>query len=222
MPSEKTIAAKQEIVTALAQEFRDAQTLIVGEYGGLNVAQDTEMRADMRANGVKYKVVKNTLASRAAAEAGFPELEDLFTGKSIVAYSSEDVVAPARLIKKYADKHELIKIKGGVMEGAVAELETLQKLAAIPDRETLIQRVVSGIAAPLSGLAIYLNAIREKMEEQGAQTAADVYEGAKSEDAEDSSEAVETAPAVEEAAEAQATEEAPAEASAPAEETTEE
>lgn len=195
MPSEKTLAIKQQMVSELAQEFRDAQTLIVAQYGGLTVADDTAMRADMRANGVNYKVVKNRLALRAAEEAGFGELEELFTGKTAIAYSAEDVVAPARLLKKYADKNELMTIKGGVMEGEIAPLETLQRLAAIPDRDTLIARVVGGIASPLSGLAIFLNAIREKMEEEGAETAADVYVGASSDSDDAETESAEDAPA---------------------------
>lgn len=202
MPSEKTLAIKQQQVSELAQEFRDAQTLIIAQYGGLTVADDTAMRADMRANGVNYKVVKNRLALRAAQEAGFAELEELFTGKTAIAYSAEDVVAPARLLKKYSDKNELMSIKGGVMEGEIAPLETLQRLAAIPDRDTLIARVVGGIASPLTGLAIFLNAIREKMEEEGAETAADVYVGASS-DSDDAE-----ADSTEQAAE---TEDAPAE-----------
>ena len=180
MPSEKTLALKTQLVSEIAQEFRDAETLIIAEYGGLTVADDTAMRTDMRANGITYKVIKNTLGLRAAREAGFDDLDEFFVGKTAIAYSVDDVVAPARLIKKYADKFDQIAIKGGVMEGEVAPMETLQRLASIPDRDTLIARVVGGIAAPLSGLAAFLSAIREKMEEENAETAADVYVGPKS------------------------------------------
>ena len=203
MASEKNLAVKKQQVSELAQEFREAETLVIAQYGGLTVADDTAMRADMRANDVNYKVVKNRLALRAAHEAGFGELEDLFVGRTAIAYSKDDVVAPARLIKKYADQHKEMEIKGGLMEGAVAPLEQLQRLASIPDRETLIARVVGGIAAPLSGLAIFLNAIREKMEEAGAETAADVYEGAAASDEAD----VETAE-TDEAPEAETSEDA--------------
>jgi hypothetical protein len=99
MPSNKILEMKKAIVTGLADEFRQAQTMVFADYRGLTVAQDTELRTAMRKAGVKYKVIKNKLAVLAAQQAGIKGMEALFTGPTAVAYSNDDVVAPAKLVK---------------------------------------------------------------------------------------------------------------------------
>ena len=172
MPSKKVLNAKQEIVAGLAKEFASAKTIVLAEYLGLTVAQDTAMRANLRKAGIHYKVIKNTLSSRAMKDAGIEGLDSLLNGPTAIAYSTEDVVAPAKALKEYADKYEKFKLKGGVMEGKAISLDEVNRLALIPPREVLYGQVVSGLISPIAGLAMILNAIAEKANEQGVDSVA--------------------------------------------------
>lgn len=172
MPSTKILNTKMEIVAGLVKEFSGAKTIVLAEYLGLTVAQDTQMRANLRKAGIHYKVIKNTLSSRAMKDAGIEGLDELLSGPTAIAYSTDDVVAPAKALKEYADKFEKFKLKGGVMEGKVISLEEVVRLAAIPPREVLYGQVVSGLISPIAGLAMILNAIAEKANEQGVESVA--------------------------------------------------
>lgn len=168
MPSNKVLKAKKHIVDELTEEFKSAQTLLVADYRGLTVLQDTELRTAMRTEKIMYKVVKNTLAAFAAKEAGLESLTDLFKGPTAIVYSTSDVVAPAKILQKYADKIEALTIKGGVMEGKGISVADVKALASIPSKEVLYGQVVCGIASPLTGFAMILNAICEKAGEANA------------------------------------------------------
>ncbi len=167
MPSEKILLAKQAEVAALAEEFKSAETLVVAKARGLTVAEDTAMRAAMREAGVTYKVVKNTLAKRAAEAAGLDGLNDIFVGPTAIAYHTDDVVAPAKLAKKYEKDYEAFEIKGGAVEGEVASLENILKLAATPDLETLQTQLAYVLNFPITKLAATLKAVVDKGEEEG-------------------------------------------------------
>lgn len=165
MPSEKILNNKKKIVADLTEELKSAQTVIVVDYLGLTVEEDTDLRRELRKEGVEYKVVKNTLISFAAKEAGLEFLTPLFVGPTAIGYSTTDVVAPAKVLQKYADKIKVYNIKGGSMEGKSLSVEEIKSLASIPPKEVLYGRVVCGIAAPLTGLAMILKAIADKGEE---------------------------------------------------------
>ncbi len=165
MPSEKILEAKKSIVDGLTDEFRGAETVVFADYRGLTVEQDTELRAAMRKAGVTYKVIKNSLAARAAQKAGLAGLEPLFVGPTAVAYSNDDVVAPAKLVKEFATKYPIFTIKGGAMTGQVLDLAGIQSLAAIPTREVLYGQVVTGLISPIASLAMILGALGKKAEE---------------------------------------------------------
>lgn len=166
MPSKKILEAKQEIVSGLTEEFKNAKAIVFAEYRGLTVAQDTEMRAAMRKAGICYQVIKNTLSSRALKDAGIENVEELSKGPTAIAYSTEDVVAPAKIVKQYADKFEKFNIKGGIMEGKAISLAEVNQLASIPSREVLYGQIVCGLITPIASLAMILNAIAEKANEQ--------------------------------------------------------
>ncbi|MHB1454375.1 MAG: 50S ribosomal protein L10 [Saccharofermentanales bacterium] len=167
MPSNKALESKKQIVQGLIEEFKSAQTLLVADYRGLTVEQDTEMRTALRKEGIIYKVVKNTLATFAAKEAGLESLNPLFEGPTAIAYSKSDVVAPAKVLQKYADKIETFSIKGGVMEKKAISIQDVKALSLIPSKEILYSQIVCGIASPITGLAMILNAIAEKGNEAG-------------------------------------------------------
>ncbi len=123
------------------------------------------------------------------------ELEEIFKGPTAIAYSADDPVAPAKVMKEFADKFKKLEIKGGATEGRVAELSELKALAAIPPLEVLYARVVGGLVSPIAALAIYLNEISKKMEEAGVNTASEVAVPTPAEEAAPAEVAEETAPA---------------------------
>lgn len=201
MASDKILKVKEAQVAELAEEIKNAQTVVLAEYLGLTVAQDTELRTKLREAGVNYRVVKNNIGRRAVEEAGLPELADAFVGPTAIAYS-DDVVAPAKVLNDFSKSVELYSLKAGASDGAVLSLSELSALANVPAVEELHARLARGIAWPFTRLAMLSKALSEKITEQGAETAADVVEGKA--DTADEKEKVE---ATEEKVEAEATEE---------------
>ena len=172
MPSKKVLKAKQEIVAGLSDEFKQAQSIVFADYRGLTVEQDTAMRAALRKAGVNYQVVKNSLSSRALKDAGVEGVEEMLKGPTAIAYSSDDIVVSAKMVKEYADKFDKMNIKGGVMEGKPIDIDEVKRLAAIPSKDVLYGQLVFGLVSPITCLAIALNAIKEKMEGGSVEAAA--------------------------------------------------
>ncbi|MCR5529571.1 MAG: 50S ribosomal protein L10 [Saccharofermentans sp.] len=200
MPSEKILAAKKQVVADLVESFKGAATFVFASSRGLTVAQDTELRNELRKNGVKFQVVKNTTLRLVFKELGIEGLDEMFKGPTTVAYS-EDVIAPAKVLSKFAEEYEPLEIKGGIVEGRFADKAEIDALAKVPDKETLYSQVVYGLLFPFTKLAMLVKAVAEKaQEESGAPAEAPVAEEAPAE----------AAPAEEAAAEVTA--EAPAEA----------
>lgn len=173
MPSDKILQAKQTVVADLVEELKGAATIVIADHRGLTVSQDTELRAALRKAGVTYKVVKNSMLTRASQDAGISDLEEIFKGPSAIAFS-DDPIAPAKVMHEYADKFDKLEIKGGAMEGVAADKAALKSLALIPPVEVLYAQVVGGLVSPISGLAMIIDAIRQKVEEEGGETAASV------------------------------------------------
>lgn len=174
MPSQKVLATKEKIVQELTEEFKQAQAIVFADYRGLSVEEDTNMRTALRKGNVKYKVIKNTMSERALQNAGYEGLEDVLKGPTAIAYSYDDVVTPAKIIKEYADKFDSLEIKGGTMEGKVISLDEIKRLASIPTKEVLHGQLVFGLISPLTKLAILLNAVKEKADEAGIELVKDV------------------------------------------------
>ena len=207
MPSQKILEEKKQIVSSLAEQFKTAVSGVFVDYCGLTVEQDTQLRNKLREAGVEYKVIKNTLTRFAAKEVGFDELDPILNGPTSLALSMTDEVAPAKVIADFAKDNEQLEIKAGFLDGKVLALDEVTKLAATPNRETLIAKMLGSLNAPISNLARTLQALVDNGVEP-----ADI----KVEKAEDAAPAEEAAPVAEEAP---AVEEAPAEA--PAEEAAE-
>lgn len=174
MPSQKVLEQKAKIVADLSADFKAAQSMVFVEYRGLTVAQDTEMRAEMRKAGVKYQVIKNTLSGRALDLIGVDGLDSVLTGPTAIAFSKDEITAPAKVVKTFADKYDLFKIKGGVLEGKVIDEADVRTIAAIPSKEVLYGQVVFTLLAPITGLAVALNAICEKGEAAGVSSVAEL------------------------------------------------
>ena len=171
MPSQKVLAAKEKIVQELSEEFSQAQAIVFADYRGLTVDQDTEMRAALRKADVKYKVIKNSMSELAMKKAGIEGLEEVFKGPTAIAFSNDDVIMPAKIVKEFVNKFDNMEIKGGILEGKVISLEEINRLAAIPTLDVLYGQLVFGLMSPIAKLAILLNAIKEKAEESGVEVA---------------------------------------------------
>ena len=199
MPSEKILAAKKQRVEDLASALKGATTYVFVATRGLTVAQDTEMRAELRKAGVKFEVIKNTVLRRVFADLGFEGLDDLFKGPTAVGYS-DDIIAPAKVLAKYAEDIEPMEIKGGIIDGKVASVNEVIALSKVPDPATLQTQLAYSVLFPFTKLAMLVKAVAEKKQEEGGEAAAPAAEEVKAEA---------EAPAAE--AEAPAAEAAPAE-----------
>ncbi|MCQ2473754.1 MAG: 50S ribosomal protein L10 [Saccharofermentans sp.] len=171
MPSEKILAAKKQRVEELTSELKGATTYVFVATRGLTVAQDTEMRAELRKNGVKFEVIKNTTLSRVFAELGFEGLDDVFQGPTAVGYSN-DIIAPAKVLAKFSEDFEPMEIKGGIIDGKVASVDEVMALSKVPDPETLQTQVAYSLLFPFTKLAMLVKAVAEKKEEGGEAPAA--------------------------------------------------
>ncbi|WP_145053355.1 MULTISPECIES: 50S ribosomal protein L10 [Paenibacillus] len=167
MANAKVIQAKQESVDAVTAKLRESATTVVVDYRGLNVAQVTELRKQLREAGIEFTVLKNTLLRRATAAAELTELDNVLTGPTAIAFSGEDAVAPAKILNDFAKKNDALKLKGAVVEGRVIGEEEVKALAELPSREGLLSMLLSVLQAPVRNFALAVKAVADK-EEQGA------------------------------------------------------
>ncbi|KAA0742201.1 50S ribosomal protein L10 [Bacillus sp. AY3-1] len=164
----KVIETKQQVVNEIADKLRGSKSTIVVDYRGLTVSEVTELRKNLREAGVEFKVYKNSLTRRAAESAEMAELNEFLTGPNAIAFSNEDVVAPAKVLNDFATKHEALEIKAGVIEGKLVTLDEVKAIATLPSREGLLSMLLSVLQAPIRNLALATKAVAEQKEEQGA------------------------------------------------------
>lgn len=164
MASEKILNAKKEAVAALTERLKGAAAGVIVDYKGITVEDDTALRKEMREAGVEYTVVKNTLLRFAIRDTGLSEVESVLEGTTAIATSTEDVIAPAKILCKYADDHDNFTVKAGFVEGKVVSLDEVKALAKTPSKETLLTQLVFTLNAPIKNLAVVLNQIAEKAE----------------------------------------------------------
>ncbi|WP_164218719.1 50S ribosomal protein L10 [Virgibacillus sp. YIM 98842] len=162
------IEAKKKLVDEITEKFRESETSVVVDYRGLNVAEVTELRKQLREAGIDFKVYKNTMTRRAAEAAELNDLSDTLVGPTAVAFSNEDVVAPARILNNFAKDHEALEIKGGVIQGKVASMDQLKELADLPNYEGMVSMLLSVLQAPMRNFAYAAKAIADQKEEEGA------------------------------------------------------
>ncbi|COP80580.1 50S ribosomal protein L10 [Streptococcus pneumoniae] len=134
----KVIETKQQVVTEIADKLRASKSTIVVDYRGLTVSEATELRKQLREAGVEFKVYKNSLTRRAAESAEMAELNEFLTGPNAIAFSNEDVVAPAKVLNDFAKDHEALEIKAGVIEGKLVTLDEVKAEAKVTDPEEMI------------------------------------------------------------------------------------
>ena len=158
----QAIKRKQEAVETLSSKLKDAVSVVAFDYPGLTVAEFTELRTQLRAAGVEAKVYKNNIVRRAAADAGFEEFSEVFTGPKAIAISTSDVVAPAKILNDFAKTHNQVVLYASIVEGAFMNVEQTITLANIPSREVLLTQLAVGLLTPVRELAIGLNMISEE------------------------------------------------------------
>lgn len=168
MANAKVIQAKQEAVDTVTAKLRESATTVVADYRGLNVAQVTELRKQLREAGIEFQVLKNSLLRRATAAAELTELDEVLSGPTAIAFSGEDAVAPAKILNDFAKKNDALKLKGAVVEGRVVSAEEVKALAELPSREGLLSMLLSVLQAPVRNFALAVKAVGEQKEEQGA------------------------------------------------------
>lgn len=158
----KAIEKKQELVNLIAEEIKASSSIVIADYRGLNVAEVTELRNNMRNEGLTFKIYKNSLVRRAMEQAGIEGLDEVLTGPNAIAFSSEDVVAPARVLNDFSKTHENLELKAGVIEGKVANLEEIKAIATLPNKEGLLSMLLSVLTAPMRNTALAVKAVAEK------------------------------------------------------------
>ncbi|ESU31448.1 50S ribosomal protein L10 [Bacillus sp. 17376] len=164
----KIIEVKKQIVDEIAGKLKESKSTIVVDYRGLTVSEVTELRKELRQAGVEFKVYKNSMTRRAAEAAELADLNTSLTGPNAIAFSTEDVVAPAKILNEFAKKHEALEIKAGVVEGNIVTVEEIKALADLPSREGLLSMLLSVLQAPIRNFALAAKAVAEQKEEQGA------------------------------------------------------
>ncbi|HHU5141913.1 TPA: 50S ribosomal protein L10 [Streptococcus agalactiae] len=163
--SEAIIAKKAEQVELIVEKMKAAASIVVVDSRGLTVEQDTNLRRSLRESDVEFKVIKNSILTRAAEKAGLEDLKELFVGPSAVAFSNEDVIAPAKVISDFAKDAEALEIKGGSVDGKFTSVEEINALAKLPNKEGMLSMLLSVLQAPVRNVAYAVKAVAEKDEE---------------------------------------------------------
>ncbi|HEN7748004.1 TPA: 50S ribosomal protein L10 [Streptococcus agalactiae] len=163
--SEAIIVKKAEQVELIAEKMKAAASIVVVDSRGLTVEQDTNLRRSLRESDVEFKVIKNSILTRAAEKAGLEDLKELFVGPSAVAFSNEDVIAPAKVISDFAKDAEALEIKGGSVDGKFTSVEEINALAKLPNKEGMLSMLLSVLQAPVRNIAYAVKAVAEKDEE---------------------------------------------------------
>lgn len=156
------VELKQPIVQEISESIKEAQSVVVVDYRGLTVAEDTQLRKELREAGITYKVYKNTMMNFAFKGTDFESLAPVLEGPSAIAISTTDATAPARVLAKFAKNAPALEIKAGVVEGTFYDAAGMKAIAAVPSREELLSKFLGSIQSPITNFARVLNQIAEK------------------------------------------------------------
>lgn len=160
------IEAKKQQVDVIAESLKNSVSTVIVDYRGLTVSEVTELRSQLREAGVEFKVYKNTMTRRAADALELSELNEFLVGPSALAFSNEDVIAPAKIINNFAKEHEALEIKAGVIEGSYVPVEDVKAIASLPSRDGLLSMLLSVLQAPVRNFAYAVKAVGEDKENE--------------------------------------------------------
>ncbi|MBQ6216087.1 MAG: 50S ribosomal protein L10 [Erysipelotrichaceae bacterium] len=161
--NQAVLSNKQALVTEISDKIKASQSTVVCEYRGLSVAEVTELRRNLRSEGVDFKVYKNTMVERACDECGYDDLKDALNGPNAFAFS-EDATAPARVLAKFAKKHKALVLKKGIVEGKVVDEATIKELSLLPNRDGMLSMLLSCLQSPVSSFARVVKAVADAKE----------------------------------------------------------
>ena len=173
MPSNKILEEKKQVVESLAAKIQSAKAGVLVKYEGIKVAQDTELRNALRKAGVEYTVMKNTLTGKACDIAGYGDMKQYLNGMTAIAISQDDPIAPAKIMKEYADKIDCFEIKAGFVDGGILDQAGVESLAATPSKEVLIAKMMGSLMSSLYGFAYVLQGKIDKENGEGAEAPAE-------------------------------------------------
>ena len=162
MASENILKQKEEEVSKLAEKLKEAKVILLTDYRGINVADVTKLRADLRNTNSEYKVIKNNIIKRALDANGESGLDDLLEGPTAIVIGTEDYLEPSKVIYNFSKNNEFYKIKGGIIEGKVMTAEEIITLAKLPSRQELMAKLAGALLGNITKLAIALDAVREQ------------------------------------------------------------
>ena len=162
MPNASVLEKKQQQVAELSEKLSAAITGVVVDYKGINVADDTALRKELREAGVDYFVVKNTILGRAIDGTDLADMKTVLEGTTAIALSNEDYTAAARILCKFAESHENFKVKSGFLDGKVVDVATIDSLAKLPSKDVLLATVLGAFQAPIAAFARAVQAIVDK------------------------------------------------------------
>lgn len=169
MASAKVLEAKQAKVAALTEQLKNATACVLVDYKGINVADDTKLRKELREAGVSYAVHKNTLIRIAMHNIGFDQFDSVLEGTTAIAISDGDQTVAARILGEYAEKSDgKFSLKAGFVDGEFFDAAKVQALAKIPSKDVLLAQLVGSLQGPLQKLAATLQALVDKKNEEAA------------------------------------------------------
>ena len=168
MPSNKILEEKKQVVESLAAKLKTAVSGVLVKYEGITVADDTELRAALRKAGVEYTVMKNTLTGKACEIAGYGDMKQYLSGMTAIAIGTDDPIAPAKIMKTFADKLDRFEIKAGFVDGGILDKAGVEELASIPSKEILVAKVLGSLTSSLYAFARVLQA---KIDKDGGEAA---------------------------------------------------
>lgn len=165
MPSERILEQKKQRIAEIKDKLEKAKSVVLVDYKGINVADDTKLRADMREADVEYTVIKNSLLQYAFEQAGMGDILPELVGTTAVAISYEDAIAPAKVLQQYSDKlKKVFNIKAGYIDGELTDADTLRAIALLPSKDTLVAMVAGSLNGIIASLARGLSEVAKKQE----------------------------------------------------------
>lgn len=156
------IELKQPVVQEISENIKDAQSIVLVDYRGHTVEQDTRLRKELREAGITYKVYKNTMMNFAFKGTDYEALTPYLEGPSAIAISNSDATAPARILCKFAKEASKLEVKGGMVEGIAYDAAGIMDIAKIPSREELISKLLGSLQSPITNFARVMNQLAEK------------------------------------------------------------
>lgn len=164
MASNTILKQKEEEVKKLAENLKDAKVILLTDYRGINVADVTKLRNDLRNTNSEYKVIKNNIIKRALNENGENGLDELLEGPTAIVIGKEDYLEPSKVIYNFSKNNEFYKIKGGIIDGKVMTAEEIITLAKLPSRQELMAKLAGALLGNITKLAVALDAVRNQKE----------------------------------------------------------